>query len=88
MLGTSLPIAGTTFNIGPINTNNVVSATGQTIALPAGNDAALKLLATAVNGAQPNQTFTVTYTDGTTATLTQSISDWAVPQNSSERRRR
>ena len=55
--------------------------TGQTITLPAGTDSALKLLATAVNGAQPNQTFTVTYTDGTTATLNQSISDWAAPQN-------
>ena len=28
-----------------------------------------------------NQTFTVTYTDGTTAKFTQSISDWAAPQN-------
>ena len=40
----------------------------------------LELLATGVNGSQPNQTFTVTYTDGTTATFTQSISDWAIPQ--------
>ena len=81
MLGTSLPTADSVFNIGPIGSNDVVSATGQTITLPAGTDSALKLLATAVNGAQPNQTFTVTYTDGTTATLTQSISDWAAPQN-------
>ena len=81
MLGTSLPTADSVFNIGPIGSNDVVSATGQTITLPAGTDSALKLLATAVNGAQPNQTFTVTYTDGTTATLNQSISDWAAPQN-------
>jgi hypothetical protein len=33
-----------------------------------------------VNGNQANQTFTVTYTDGTTATFTQSISDWFTPQ--------
>ena len=64
MLGTSLPTADSVFNIGPIGSNDVVSATGQTITLPAGTDSALKLLATAVNGAQPNQTFTVTYTDG------------------------
>ena len=81
MLGTTLPTADSLFNIGPIDSNDVVSATGQTITLPSSTDAALKLLATAVNGAQSNQTFTVTYTDGTTATLTQSISDWSIPQN-------
>ena len=81
LLGTSVTVGGTTFNLGPANTDNVVSAAGQTIALPAGNDATLDLLATAVNGAQLKQTFTVTYTDGTTATLTQSFSDWAAPQN-------
>ena len=81
LLGTSVTVGGTTFNLGPANTNNVVSATGQTITLPAGNDSTLDLLATAVNGAQINQPFTVTYTDGTTATFTQSISDWAAPQN-------
>ncbi len=80
-LGSSVAVGGTTFNLGPANTNNVVSAVGQTIALPAGHDATLELLATAVNGAQAKQTFVVTYTDGTTATFTQSISDWAVPQN-------
>ena len=30
---------------------------------------------------QPNLTFTVTYTDSTTQTFTQSISDWYTPQN-------
>ena len=60
--------------------DDVVSAAGQTIALPAGKDSKLELLATGVNGSQLNQVFTVTYTDGTTAKLTQSISDWAIPQ--------
>ena len=41
----------------------------------------LNLLATAVNGNQPNQTFIVTYTDGTTSSFTQSLSDWFTPQN-------
>lgn len=39
------------------------------------------MLATAVNGSQNSQTFTVTYTDNSTTTLTQGISDWAAPQN-------
>ena len=41
----------------------------------------MNLLATAVNGNQPNQTFVVTYTDGTTSSFTQSLSDWFTPQN-------
>ena len=50
-------------------------------ALPTGRDSVLKLLATGVNGSQLNQAFTVTYTDGTTKTFTQSISDWAIPKS-------
>ena len=53
---------------------------GTTIALPAGNDSTVNLLATAVNGNQVNQTFVVTYTDGTTTSFTQSLSDWYTPQ--------
>ena len=34
-----------------------------------------------MNGNQPNQTFVVTYTDGTTDTFTQGVSDWFTPQN-------
>ena len=52
-----------------------------TIPLPAGNDSAVNLLATAVGGNQLNQTFVVTYTDGTTSSFTQSLSDWFTPQN-------
>ena len=80
LVGTSVTAGGAYFELGPANTADVISALGQTISLPAGGDASLKLLATAVNGRQPNQTFTVTYTDGTTATFTQSISNWAIPQ--------
>jgi Protein of unknown function (DUF642) len=79
-IGTTLTAGGATFAIGAVGAHDVVSASGQTIALPSGNDSALELLATGVNGGQVNQTFTVTYTDETTATFTQSISDWAVPQ--------
>ena len=81
LLGTSQTWNGTAFTIGAAGTSNVVSATGQTISLPAGQYASLQFLALAVNGNQANQTFTVNYADGTTQTFTQSLSDWFSPQN-------
>ncbi|HEY4416510.1 MAG TPA: protease pro-enzyme activation domain-containing protein [Verrucomicrobiae bacterium] len=69
------------FNFGPANTLNVVSCSGQVITLPAGNYKTLLVLATGVNGNQIAQTFLVTYTDNTTTTFTQSISDWANSQS-------
>lgn len=81
LLGSAVNWNGTTFNLGAANTNNVISAAGQTINLPAGNFSTLNFLAAGVNGNQPNLTFTVTYTDGTTQTFTQSISDWFTPQS-------
>jgi hypothetical protein len=39
------------------------------------------MLATGVNGNQASQPFIVTYTDGTTSTFTQSLSDWFTPQS-------
>ncbi len=71
------------FTLGPANQADVVVAAGQTIALPAASAASLSLLATAVGGGvgQPNQTFTVTYSDGSYQTFTRSLSDWLAPQN-------
>ena len=80
-LGTSLTVGGTDFSIGPAGTLNMLAATGQTLALPSGQYSQLRFLAIGVNGNQINQTFTVAYTDGTVATLTQSLSDWYTPQN-------
>ena len=74
LIGTSLSWAGSTFTLGAAGIADAMSST--TIALPAGNDSTVNLLATAVNGDQPNQTFVVTYTDGTTTSFTQSLSDW------------
>src|SRR5262249_23830615 len=54
LLGTSVNWNGTTFNLGTPNSNNVISAAGQTINLPAGNFTSLKFLATGVNGNQAN----------------------------------
>src|SRR5271168_1831817 len=78
-LGTSISWAGSMFTLGPAGAYDAVSSA--TIALPGGNGSTLNLLGTAVNGNQPNQTFIVTYTDATTATFTQSISDWYTPQS-------
>jgi hypothetical protein len=69
------------FNFGPSNAEDVVYCAGQTITLPAGQFSSLQFLATGVEGNQSNQTFTVTYTDNSTATFTQSFSDWANAQS-------
>jgi hypothetical protein len=79
-VGTSAAWSGVNFSIAPAGVNNVIQATGQTITLPPGSYSAVDLLATGVNGSQANQTFTVNYTDGTSKTFTQSLSDWASPQ--------
>jgi hypothetical protein len=79
LLGNSLTWDGSTFKLGAAGTAD--AASGTTIALPAGKDSTVKLLATAVNGDQVNQTFVVTYTDGTTTSFKQSLSDWFTPRN-------
>jgi hypothetical protein len=79
-LGSSVIWDNQTYALGAAGSNNVVQALGQTIALPQGKDTTLSFLALGVNGNQPNLTFTVTYTDGTTQTFTRSISDWHTPQ--------
>ena len=79
-VGTSLTWGNVNFNIAPAGSSNVIQAAGQTIGLPNGSYSQVELLATAVNGSQASQKFTVNYTDGTSTTVTQSISDWAAPQ--------
>ena len=80
LLGTSITYAGSTYTLGTAGTADAVSST--TIPLPAGNYATLNLLGAAAHGSQTNQSFVVTYTDGTTTTITQSLSDWwGPPQN-------
>lgn len=76
LLGTVQTWTNNTFMIAVPNGYNVVRCAGQTINLSSGQFSTLKLLATGVNGAQTSQTFTVTYTDSTTSTFTQSLSDW------------
>jgi hypothetical protein len=81
LLGTTVTFNGISFNLGPANGADVVSAKGQTITLPSGQFSSLKMLATGVNGNQSAQALTVTYTDGTTSSFTQSFSDWVHPQS-------
>jgi len=77
---TASRVFGTLFEFGPANELDAVSGSGQSVALPAGKFSALALLATGVEGNQASQTFTVTYTDGSTSKFTQSLSDWYTPQ--------
>jgi hypothetical protein len=79
LLGAQQSISGTTFSFGPANAPD--AASGKTVPLPAGQFSTLKLLATAVNGNQASQSFIVTYTDGTTSSFKQSLSDWFTPQS-------
>ena len=81
LLGPAVGWKGVTFALGPSNANDVVVASGQTIPLPAGQATTLLMLGTAVNGSQSSQPFTVTYTDNSTSTFSQGISDWAFGQN-------
>ncbi|SNT43690.1 hypothetical protein SAMN05421770_11621, partial [Granulicella rosea] len=79
LLGGQQTIAGTTFYFGPAGLLDAVS--GKTVTLPAGQFSALKILATGVNGAQAQQSFKVTYTDGTSTTIVQGLSDWFTPSS-------
>jgi hypothetical protein len=79
LLGSTVTWSGVTFNLGATDTANAVS--NVTIGLPAVQSSKLNLLAAGVNGSHANQTFVLTYTDGTTTTLTQSVSDWYATKN-------
>jgi len=68
---------GVVFKLGPANAHDAV--TSSTITLPNGKFSSLKILATAVNGDQEMQDFIVNYADGTSASFTQSLSDWSRP---------
>jgi hypothetical protein len=80
--------AGSAFQVGQIPTSNsqvggrqgprnVAQAKGQTIYMPGGTYTHLQLIGAGFGGTQSNQNITVNFTDGTTATWTQTFSDWA-----------
>jgi hypothetical protein len=79
MLASAKVWDGVTFSLGPPNARDAV--TSRTISLPAGKFDGLKMLAVGVNGDQESQIFRVTYSDGTSAEFSQSLSDWYTPEN-------
>jgi hypothetical protein len=76
-LGTQVSWAGSTFTFGTPGALNGLESV--TLTLPSGNYSALNMLGTAVNGDKLNMPFIFTYSDGTTTTFTQSMSDWCYP---------
>lgn len=79
LLGSTVSALGGTFSLGSANVANAVA--NATVTLPAGSFNTLTFLAAGTNGNQANQVFKVTYTDGTSTSFTQSVSDWYTPQN-------
>lgn len=73
-LGSTVVWNGMTFNIGPASAPDAVA--NETIPLPQGNYTNLFMLGAMVNNINANQTFIVTYTDGSTTTFNQNMSDW------------
>lgn len=80
LVGTSLAWNGASFTLcGSWSFCAVTS--GVTVTLTAGSYTTLNILATGVNGGVAGAVFTVTYTDGSTSTFTQSVSDWGNPES-------
>jgi alpha-mannosidase len=76
-LGSTQLWDGVLFKLGPANAPDAV--TDRTISLPPGKFSSLSFLATGVEGNQESQVFTITYADGTSSSVTQSLSDWYEP---------
>jgi len=79
LLGSAATFGGTQMTFGPANAADAVA--NATVTLPSGRFSSLQVLAAGVNGNQASQTFTVHFSDGTSQSFTQSVSDWAHPQN-------
>jgi len=71
---------GVSFELGSPNQPDVLAANGQTVPF-SGTGNVLTLAAAAINGGQENQQILLTFTDSSTATWTQSFSDWCDPQH-------
>ncbi|MGC9225301.1 MAG: glycoside hydrolase family 38 C-terminal domain-containing protein [Terracidiphilus sp.] len=67
------------FHLGPPNAPDAVSS--KTVDLPEGRYRSVTLLAAAVDGNQPAQTFVVNYTSGNPSTFSQSLHDWSSSRN-------
>lgn len=71
---------GTTFKLIVPNQPNVIWAAGQTLEVAPNQSNTLNLAGAGVNGSQPDQQITLTFTDGSSVVWTQSFSDWCSPQ--------
>jgi hypothetical protein len=81
LLQGALTVSNVLVQLGAADQLNVVSNPGKAVPLPVGKYSSLLVVATAVNGGQISQPFKVTYTDGTSFTSTQSLSDWFIPNS-------
>jgi polygalacturonase len=79
LVGSSVSWSGISFTLGGAGVADAVH--GGTIAVPVSHYSSVKLLGAAVQGSHVNQMFVVNYTDGTSDTFKQSMSDWSSPQS-------
>lgn len=75
--GEEIVVGASQFHVAANSVSDVVYGSGQTIPLPTGHYETLKLLGSAVQGDQTNQTVVVHYADGSKDTVNQSFSDWS-----------
>ena len=85
-LQSTIAWSGVTFSFGPVPSSssgqsNFVKGTGQQIAMPNTPFNWLYLAGAGSNGNQGSQQLKLRFSDGSTATWTQSFSDWCNPQN-------
>ncbi len=78
LVGGSVTYAGNATTFAAPNAADAWS--GVTVALPAGTYTQLNMIGSAVGGTVTGQVFTVNYTDGTTQSFTQNLSDWGSTQ--------
>lgn len=86
LLGTSLVSQNVPFVFGPASNGiappwNAISGGGVTVPLPAGQFGSVRILAAASNGNETALAFVATYSDKSTDTFTQNVSDWNTPRN-------
>ena len=79
LLGTEREFTGVPFTLAPADVTNAITG-GVTMPLVSGRFGSVGMLAAAINGNVPDAFFTVRYTDGTTQSIVQSVSDWFTPQ--------
>jgi hypothetical protein len=81
LLGSSQTWKNVTYKLAGAGKQSAVSSKGQSVSLPEGMFKSLWLLGSGIEGSQKAQKLIVTFTDGTTQSLTQSFSDWFAPKS-------